>query len=127
MVGGEGTSNGEGAKERVQHLNMEAMDNGFGNDGGDASSGGSEGFRTYKRRRNMRSSSDSKGQEDGKCFMEAASRLSDQVAHKPRPSMPIFAYAISICIALLQVTPIMYDSIEKMHFNVCSVSFILVL
>lgn len=79
MVGEEGTSNGEGAKERVQHLNMEAMDNGFGNDGGDASSGGSEGFRTYKRRRNMRSSSDSKGQEDGKCFMEAASRLSDQV------------------------------------------------
>ncbi|XP_061972030.1 PHD finger protein EHD3-like [Populus nigra] len=78
MVGEEGTSNGEGAKERVQHLNMEAMDNGFGNDGGDASSGGSEGFRTYKRRRNMRSSSDSKGQEDGKCFMEAASRLSDQ-------------------------------------------------
>jgi hypothetical protein len=28
---------------------------------------------------------------------------------------------------LLQVTPIMYDSIEKMHFNVCSVSLILVL
>ncbi|KAJ6774163.1 HISTONE ACETYLTRANSFERASE [Salix purpurea] len=79
MFGEEGTNNAEGAKERFQPLNREAMDNGFGNDGGEASSGGSEGFRTYKRRRNMRSSSDSKGHEDGRCFMEAASRLSDQI------------------------------------------------
>ncbi|CAK7346898.1 unnamed protein product [Dovyalis caffra] len=78
MVGEAGTRNGECTEERVQRLKIEAIVNGFGNDGGEAGSWGSEGFQTYKRRRNMRSGSDSKGQEDGKCFMEAASRLEDQ-------------------------------------------------
>ncbi|KAH8515808.1 hypothetical protein Peur_047236 [Populus x canadensis] len=78
MVGEEGMGNGEGTEELVQPLKIEAMDNGFGNDGVEASSGSSEGFRTYKRRRNTRSSLDGKGQQDGKSFMEAASRLADQ-------------------------------------------------
>lgn len=104
MVGEEGMGNGEGTEEIVQPLKIEAMGNGFGNDCGEASFGGSEGFRTYKRRRSTRSSLDGQGQQDGKSFMEAARRLADQVAHKHRPSMPIFPYAISLCIDLLEIT-----------------------
>jgi hypothetical protein len=113
MVGEEGMGNGEGTEELVQPLKIEAMDNGFGNDGVEASSGSSEGFRTYKRRRNTRSSLDGKGQQDGKSFMEAASRLADQVAHKHRPSMPIFPYVISSCIDLLEIILIEYDFVVK--------------
>ncbi|KAJ6391730.1 hypothetical protein OIU77_025655 [Salix suchowensis] len=78
MAGEEGMRNGEGTEEIVQPLKIEAMDNGFGNDGGEASSGSSEGLRTYKRRRNMRSNLNGKGQEDGKSLKEAGSRLADQ-------------------------------------------------
>ncbi|KAJ6405391.1 hypothetical protein OIU84_013362 [Salix udensis] len=78
MAGEEGMRNGEGTEEIVHPLKIEAMDNGFGNDGGEASSGSSEGLRTYKRRRNMRSNLNGKGQEDGKSLKEAGSRLADQ-------------------------------------------------
>ncbi|XWS25070.1 hypothetical protein CRYUN_Cryun27aG0039500 [Craigia yunnanensis] len=59
----EGTSNGEGAEceEEILCFKSEPVSNGFGfefvNDSGDGSSGASENFRTYKRRRMLRSSS----------------------------------------------------------------------
>lgn len=81
----EGTSNGGGAEGTVgfHYLKSEAMNNGIsigiGNDGGEYSSGGSEGFRTYKRRRHGRSSADSKDRDDERVCVEAASRLAAQV------------------------------------------------
>ncbi|GMI89563.1 hypothetical protein like AT1G77250 [Hibiscus trionum] len=59
----EGTSNGQGTecREEIKGFKSEPMGNGFGyecmNDSGDGSSGASEGFRTYKRRRQLSSSS----------------------------------------------------------------------
>lgn len=70
MVVEEGTSNGEGAEcgKVVQCFKSEPVNNGFGfefvNDSGDGSSGASENFRTYKRRRQLRSSSKVKVQVD---------------------------------------------------------------
>lgn len=81
----DGTSNGGGAEGTVRfhYLKSEAMNNGIsigiGNDGGEYSSGGSEGFRTYKRRRHGRSSADSKDRDDERVCVEAASRLAAQV------------------------------------------------
>ncbi|GMI78373.1 hypothetical protein like AT1G77250 [Hibiscus trionum] len=68
----EGTSNGEGTEygEEIKCFNCEPVDNGFGyecmNDSGDGSSGASESFRTYKRRRQLSSSSKVKVQYGGK-------------------------------------------------------------
>ncbi|XVF37001.1 hypothetical protein REPUB_Repub19eG0107200 [Reevesia pubescens] len=68
----EGTSNAEGAEyvEEIQCFKAEPVSNGFGfefgNDSGDGSSGASEGFRTYKRRRQLRSSSKNKVQYGGR-------------------------------------------------------------
>ncbi|XWS15187.1 hypothetical protein CRYUN_Cryun35bG0072800 [Craigia yunnanensis] len=68
----EGTSNGEGAEcgEEIQCFKNEPVNNGFGfeffNDSGDGSSGASENFRTYKRRRQLRSSSKMKVQAGGR-------------------------------------------------------------
>ncbi|KAK8681794.1 hypothetical protein V6N13_054195 [Hibiscus sabdariffa] len=63
---GEGTGCGEG----IKCFNSEPVDNGFGyecmNDSGDGSSGSSESFRTYKRRRQLSSSSKVKVQDGGK-------------------------------------------------------------
>ncbi|XVE55254.1 hypothetical protein DITRI_Ditri03aG0144600 [Diplodiscus trichospermus] len=67
----EGTSNGEGAEcgEKIKFVKSEPVDDGFGfeffNDSGDGSSGASESFRTYKRRRQLRSSSKNKVQDGG--------------------------------------------------------------
>ncbi|KAL4310564.1 hypothetical protein GQ457_01G028310 [Hibiscus cannabinus] len=63
MVLEEGTSNGQGTKcgEEIKGFKSEPVGNGFGyecmNDSGYGSSGASEGFRTYKRRRQLSSSS----------------------------------------------------------------------
>ncbi|XP_022768060.1 PHD finger protein EHD3-like [Durio zibethinus] len=59
----EETSNGEGAEcgDEIQCFKSEPVNNGFGiefvNDSGDGSSGASENFRTYKRRKQLMSSS----------------------------------------------------------------------
>lgn len=94
MVCEDGTSNGDGIEERVQKSGM--IENGFGLgfDSGEGSSGGSEGFRTYKRRKSTRLSWDSKGQEDGRCFMEAASKLADQVAYGKAPSFVFILFQV---------------------------------
>lgn len=81
----EGMSNGNGAEctEGFHCLKSEAGNNGIaigiGNDGAECSSGGSEGLRTYKRRRQLRSSADSKDQEDDRVCVESAHRLAAQV------------------------------------------------
>ena len=84
MVGEEGTCNGDGVDEGARCLKSEAVSNGFvgiriGNDSCDGGSGHSEVLRTYKRRRHTRSSSEGKGQEDGRGSVEAASELADEV------------------------------------------------
>lgn len=92
----EGTSNGGGTEgtEGFHYLKSEAMNNGIsigiGNDGGECSSGGSEGLRTYKRRRHGRSSADSKDRDDERVCVEAASHLAAQV----------FAQSLSFCCML---------------------------
>lgn len=65
--------------EGVQCLKNEALNNGFRNDVGEGSSGASASFQTYKRRKYTRSSIDSKGHEDGRDSVEAASKWADQV------------------------------------------------
>ena len=68
----EGTSNGEGAEcgEEIKCFKSEPLNNGFGsvfvNDSGDGSSGASDSFRTYKRRRQLRSGSKIKAQDCGR-------------------------------------------------------------
>ncbi|KAM3730810.1 hypothetical protein ACB098_12G114500 [Castanea mollissima] len=80
----EGASNGGVTEGTVgfHYLKSEAMNNGIsigiGNDGCEYSSGGSEGFRTYKRRRHGRSSADSKDRDDERVCVEAACRLAAQ-------------------------------------------------
>ncbi|KAK8646951.1 hypothetical protein V6N13_120715 [Hibiscus sabdariffa] len=76
----EGTSNGEGADsgEKIKCFMSEPVNNGlrsvFLNDSGDGSSGASENFRTYKRRRQLRSGS--------KIYMQDGGRAStEQVTH----------------------------------------------
>ncbi|KAL4274041.1 hypothetical protein GQ457_13G021840 [Hibiscus cannabinus] len=72
----EGTSSGErtGCGEGIKCFNSEPVDNGFGyecmNDSGDGSSGSSESFRTYKRRRQLSSSSKVKVQDGGKAWTD---------------------------------------------------------
>ena len=78
----EGTSNGDGA-ECTGGFKSEAVNNGIaigiGNDGAEWSSGGSEGFQTYKRRKYVRLCTERKAQEDGRVCVEAASQLAKQV------------------------------------------------
>lgn len=81
----EGTSNGDSTEcsEGVGLLNGEIVDNGFevGTETNivEGSSGGSEGFQTYKRRKHMKSSLEIKLEEGGRAFAEAATQLVDQV------------------------------------------------
>lgn len=76
-----GTSNGDGT-ECTEGLKSEAVNNGMaigiGNDGAEWSSGGSEGFQTYKRRKYVRLCTQSKAREDGRVCVEA-SQLVKQV------------------------------------------------
>ncbi|XVE95570.1 hypothetical protein REPUB_Repub02eG0109600 [Reevesia pubescens] len=73
-----GTSNGEGTEcgEEILYVKSEPVDNGFGfdfvNDSGDGSSGASESFRTYKRRRQLRSSSKIKMQDGRRASTDQA-------------------------------------------------------
>ncbi|KAK8354955.1 hypothetical protein V6Z12_A05G254700 [Gossypium hirsutum] len=68
----EGTRNGEGAEigEEIKCFKSEPVNNGFGslfvNDSGDGSSGASESLRTYKRRRQLRSTSNIEVQDGGR-------------------------------------------------------------
>ncbi|XVF39233.1 hypothetical protein PTKIN_Ptkin01aG0019400 [Pterospermum kingtungense] len=72
----EGTSNGEGEDcgDEIRCFKSEPVDNGFGfesfNDSGDGSSGASESFRTYKRRRQLRSNSKFKQHEGGRVYTD---------------------------------------------------------
>lgn len=81
----EGTSTGDSTEcsEGVRLLKGEVVDNGFevdtGNNIAEGSSGGSEGFQTYKRRKHMKSTLEIKLEEGGRAFAEAASQLVDQV------------------------------------------------
>ena len=81
----EGTSTGDSTEcsEGVRLLKGEGVDNGFevdtGNNIAEGSSGGSEGFQTYKRRKHMKSTLEIKLEEGGRAFAEAASQLVDQV------------------------------------------------
>lgn len=81
----EGTSNGDSSEcsEGVRFLQSNVVINGFevgtGTDMGEGSSGASEGIRTYKRRKHMKSTMESQLQEDGRPYTEAASQLVDQV------------------------------------------------
>uniref|UniRef100_A0A2P2KGE4 Tyrosine-protein kinase BAZ1B isoform X3 n=1 Tax=Rhizophora mucronata TaxID=61149 RepID=A0A2P2KGE4_RHIMU len=86
----EGTSNGDRTDGGPQYLRSEAMNNwsGIGNDGGDGCSGTSEDVRIYKRRKQTRSSSESKNQEDLRCSAEAASKSADQTTKEPCDNIP---------------------------------------
>lgn len=81
----EGMSNGDGTEcsEGVRLSNGGLVNNGFEVDTGtsiaEGSSGGSEGFQTYKRRKHVKSTLDSKSEEGGRAYAEAASQLVDQV------------------------------------------------
>ncbi|KAL1171057.1 hypothetical protein V6Z11_A05G253800 [Gossypium hirsutum] len=72
----EGTINSEGAEigEEIKCFKIEPVNNGFGsefaNDSGDGSSGASESLRTYKRRRQLRSSSNTEVQDGGKASID---------------------------------------------------------
>lgn len=72
----EGTSNGEGEEcgEEIRCFKGEPVNNGFGfesfNGSGDGSSGASENFRTYKRRRQLRSSSKIKQSDGGQAYTD---------------------------------------------------------
>ncbi|XP_015885779.3 PHD finger protein EHD3 [Ziziphus jujuba] len=80
----EGTSNGDGSEcsEGVRFFQSDVVNNGFevgtGTNMGDGSSGASECIRTYKRRKHLKSTMESKLQEDGRPYAEAASQLVDQ-------------------------------------------------
>ncbi|KAF7816801.1 PHD finger protein EHD3-like isoform X1 [Senna tora] len=67
----------------VQRLKSEAVNNGLvianGNDVAEGDSGEVERFRTYKRRKHVKLSSESKAQEDCKTYMEASNHIGDQV------------------------------------------------
>ncbi|XP_062101442.1 PHD finger protein EHD3-like isoform X2 [Humulus lupulus] len=85
MGGEEGTSNGDGTEcsEGIQCLESDLVNNGvrFGNGTADVagwSSGKSEGFRTYKRRKQVKSCSESKLQDDGRAYAKTASLLGQQ-------------------------------------------------
>ncbi|XP_015575407.1 PHD finger protein EHD3 isoform X2 [Ricinus communis] len=93
MGGEEGTSNGDSAGEGFQCLKIGPFRNGFigiriGNDSSDCGLGSSEGLRTYKRRKRTRSSSENKGQEDGRGSVEAASKLATETAKEAPYGIP---------------------------------------
>ncbi|MFQ6639834.1 hypothetical protein Gotur_015236, partial [Gossypium turneri] len=75
----EGTINSEGAEigEEIKCFKIEPVNNGFGsefaNDSGDGSSGASENLRTYKRRRQLRSSSNLEVQDGGRASIDQVS------------------------------------------------------
>lgn len=95
----EGTSNGDGSEcsEGVRFFQSDVVNNGFevgtGTNMGDGSSGASECIRTYKRRKHLKSTMESKLQEDGRPYAEAASQLVDQVC------FPF--YACIVCVYFL--------------------------
>ncbi|GAV80554.1 PHD domain-containing protein [Cephalotus follicularis] len=80
MGGEEGNFNGDGMKsiDAGYCSKGEALPNGL-NDAGEGSSGASEGLRTYKRRKQAMSCSDSKDHEDGRTSTDAASKMADQI------------------------------------------------
>ncbi|KHG16100.1 Cysteine--tRNA ligase [Gossypium arboreum] len=88
----EGTINSEGAEigEEIKCFKIEPVNNGFGsefaNDSGDGSSGASESLRTYKRRRQLRSSSITEVQDGGRASIDqmesSAWRLSYEYEQK---------------------------------------------
>ncbi|KAJ8771690.1 hypothetical protein K2173_026867 [Erythroxylum novogranatense] len=88
----DGPSNGCGTDGIAPGLRGETANNlsgfGIGNDGVDGFSGTSEGFRTYKRRRQTRSCSESKGQEDERGSVESASKLKNQTPSQPYHQFP---------------------------------------
>ncbi|MFQ6639833.1 hypothetical protein Gotur_015237, partial [Gossypium turneri] len=75
----EGTRNGEGAEivEEIKCFKSEPVNNEFGslfvNDSGDGSSGATESLRTYKRRRQLRSSSNIEVQDGGRASTDQVS------------------------------------------------------
>lgn len=86
MGGEEGTSNGDGTEcsEGLQSLKSDALDNGlrFGigtSEVGGWSSGQSEGFRTYKRRKHFKSCAESKLHDEGGACGKPATQLRHQV------------------------------------------------
>ncbi|OMO57438.1 Zinc finger, FYVE/PHD-type [Corchorus capsularis] len=104
----EGTSNGEGAEyaEEVRCFKSEPVNNGFGfdsiNDFGDGSSGASENFRTYKRRKQLRSSSKIKVQGDCRASIDKVQRQITEALQTPWPEVPWFrvqAYALCVSFA----------------------------
>ncbi|KAF5749075.1 RING/FYVE/PHD-type zinc finger family protein putative isoform 1 [Tripterygium wilfordii] len=76
----DGGTSGEDGKHCVDgvQLKREATNNGFGHDAGDGSSGASDVFLTYKRRRHGKSNSGSKLPEGRTALAEAASQFADQ-------------------------------------------------
>ncbi|GLT77932.1 hypothetical protein SLA2020_494860 [Shorea laevis] len=84
MGGNEGTSNGGRVEcsEQVLNFKRELVNNGIGcdilHDFDDGGSGTRDGFRTYKRRRQLRSSFESKVQEDGRASVGAACQSTEQ-------------------------------------------------
>ncbi|OMO51433.1 Zinc finger, PHD-type [Corchorus olitorius] len=91
----EGTSNGEGAEyaEEVRCFKSEPVNNGFGfdsiNDSGDGSSGASENFRTYKRRKQLRSSSKIKVQGDCRASIDQVQCQITEALQTPWPEVPL--------------------------------------
>ncbi|KAG2665868.1 hypothetical protein I3760_15G028900 [Carya illinoinensis] len=79
----EGTGTGDGTY-CAEGLKSEAVKNGsaIGN-GNEWNSGGSKHFRTYKRRKHVRSSSDGRAQQDWRVCAEAASQLTEQTLKEP--------------------------------------------
>ena len=82
----EGTSNGDAAEcsEGLQCLKSKAVDNvgGFGTGNNDLAgwnSGKTEGFRTYKRRKHAKSSSESKSEDEGRAFAKDEGQMSHKV------------------------------------------------
>ncbi|KAG8660530.1 PHD finger protein EHD3 isoform X2 [Manihot esculenta] len=90
MGGGKGTSNDDDTGERVQCLKSEEVNNGFWirieNSSADGGSESIKCFQTYKRRKHTRWSSESKGQEEGKGSVEAASKFAEQAKKEPTPN-----------------------------------------
>lgn len=78
--------------EGVQSLERAGVNNGVviadGNDVAEGDSGGVESFRTYKRRKHLKLSSESRAQEDCRAYAEDASHRTDQVCSPPFPPPP---------------------------------------
>ncbi|KAJ4823826.1 hypothetical protein Tsubulata_035532 [Turnera subulata] len=114
MTGEEGSINAVCSNGEAQCLNGEAV-NGFADDGHEGSSGASEGFRTYKRRKQARSSLDSKNQDHGRGSAEAASNLADSTNFCSRDSLPgnhVSSSGVSLRKWRKFVLQQMYDSLD---------------